>query len=279
MSRTKIIKNNNVSEEEREMLKLTLKVLVNENSDLRTQFETLSDSVKKSKEQLSSYVSTIVDKDSAVESLKNQIENLRGQLKDIENKAKIELSEGDARKSTQHCLTSRTFLHSSSFKLKRKQEFDFDTFYSFCDKQNELLKEIQDVKREIIGVDKKEKSIVTQRIINMNDVFDEDDLKKISINEKSKNYLVDEKGNIFLMRLRDDLNEETLCGDAVVNHMKCNIVQDCNILIDDMEKVKKKKKVVNEVDKNYLEDDLNKGYYKERKIAKISEMLKDSFII
>ena len=72
-------------EQERNMLKITLDFLSEENSKLKSQIEDMKTTVRHNKEQLEEYVTKITNKDKVFEKMKNQIEQLTTRLRVLES--------------------------------------------------------------------------------------------------------------------------------------------------------------------------------------------------
>ena len=67
-------------EEERNLLRITLNYFAKENEVLKNQVEDMKMTVRANKQQLSEYISTITNKDKAVEKMNNTIELLQNRL-------------------------------------------------------------------------------------------------------------------------------------------------------------------------------------------------------
>ena len=75
-------------EEEKNMLKVTLELYAKENQDLKQNIRDMKVTVKANKDQLDEYISTITNKDMAVEKMKNTISQLRNRIDTMEDRMK-----------------------------------------------------------------------------------------------------------------------------------------------------------------------------------------------
>jgi len=73
-----------VLEQEKNLLKLTLEHYVKENSQLKQTIDDMKVTVKANKDQLNEYISTITNKDMAVEKMSNTINQLKSRLENLE---------------------------------------------------------------------------------------------------------------------------------------------------------------------------------------------------
>ncbi len=77
-----------VLEQEKSLLKLTLEHYVKENSQLKQAVDDMKVTVKANKDQLNEYISTITNKDMAVEKMSNTINQLKSRLENLEKMKK-----------------------------------------------------------------------------------------------------------------------------------------------------------------------------------------------
>jgi hypothetical protein len=63
-----------ILEEEKQMLRITLECVVNENEELKRKNDDMRNTVKANKDQLKEYVENITNKDKVVEKMNNTIE-------------------------------------------------------------------------------------------------------------------------------------------------------------------------------------------------------------
>lgn len=73
-----------VLEQEKSLLKLTLEHYVKENSQLKQTIDDMKVTVRANKDQLNEYISTITNKDMAVEKMNNTINQLKSRLENLE---------------------------------------------------------------------------------------------------------------------------------------------------------------------------------------------------
>ena len=77
-------------ERERKILKETLEIVIQQNSELKETLSEIQSNVNENKIQLKEKVNTITNKDTAVEMLSNQIEQLKQKFYDLQLKQKIQ---------------------------------------------------------------------------------------------------------------------------------------------------------------------------------------------
>jgi hypothetical protein len=85
----KVKESKEIIDQERQMLKITLKHLVKDNEDLKRQLEDMRITAKSNKELLKEYVETITNKDKVVEKMNNTIEQLQARLYTLEDHMRL----------------------------------------------------------------------------------------------------------------------------------------------------------------------------------------------
>ena len=208
-----------ILEQKHHMLKLTLSSLANDNAYLKSKHEALQINVKKGKQQLQEYLSTITDKQTAVNNLNKQIQFFQLKLQELQNKTKLINSNSNNNKHSDenHCLNEQKFR-----KKERQFKVNKDNYYEFCSKQKQLIDEIKQIRRVITNYNeqKEEKEkynvmVIKQNKTNLNDFFEKtsiDNFKTLNMNNKEENnskkivYMVDKKGKVWRFIKRKDLD-------------------------------------------------------------------------
>lgn len=261
-----------VLDQEHQMLKLTLDVLAKENEKLKQQATELENNVKKNKLQLQDYLNSITNKDSAVESLNKKIEQLHIRLNELN-------------KSKGHVSTNGNEKTSRKIKNEYKYSINKEHFYNFCQMQYQLMNEIDRIKLLINNciIEKKnlEKNILIcdNERINMNKLFDEESIAKINnvFDKETDNktiYLIDKEKRTWKFSKREDLSI-----DDIIN--KSSLINSTpNVKIENFKEIEDNKIDSKEIEDNKLDIGINNELYtKVIKYSKVSDMLKDSFIL
>lgn len=277
-----------ILEQKHHMLKLTLSSLANDNTYLKSKYEALQLNVKKGKQQLQDYLSTITDKQTAVNNLNKQIQYFQLKLQELQNKTKV--VNNNKHSEENHCVNEQKFK-----KKERQFKVNKDNYYEFCSKQKQLIDEIKQLRRVITNYNeqKEEKDkynimVIKQDKTNLNDFFEKTSIDKFKIlnnNKEDENdskrviYMVDKKGKVWKFIKRNDLDINDVIENklnevvsvSMINEEKCK-----HIIENDFE--------CNHNDNNNEYSDANliddsKQYTKVIKYKKVNDMLKDTFIL
>ena len=154
-------------EEERKLLKKTLEVVIQENSELKKSLSDIKSSVEENKIQLKEKINTITNKDTAVEMLSNQIEQLKQKFYDFQLKAKMQsllnnnisediiASKGNETNNTNNQTNQIMIVNVRDEKNLKEEENPVKTVDDriekqkiFIEKQQELLNEITNLRRD-----------------------------------------------------------------------------------------------------------------------------------
>jgi hypothetical protein len=279
-----------ILEQKHHMLKLTLSSLANDNTYLKSKYEALQLNVKKGKQQLQDYLSTITDKQTAVNNLNKQIQYFQLKLQELQNKTKV-VNNNNKHSEENHCVNEQKFK-----KKERQFKVNKDNYYEFCSKQKQLIDEIKQLRRVITNYNeqKEEKDkynimVIKQDKTNLNDFFEKTSIDKFKIlnnNKEDENdskrviYMVDKKGKVWKFIKRNDLNINDIIENklnevvsvSMINNEKCkhNIENDFGCNNNDNNN--------NEYSDANLIDD-SKQYTKVIKYKTVNDMLKDTFIL
>lgn len=236
-------KKEQILDKERKILKETLEIIINENTTLKENLSELRASVNENKMQLKEKMDTITNKDTAVEMLSNQIEQLKQKFYDLQLKQKMQSllnnnisediinSKGNETSNTnlQNNTNNTTnipsqLMHIDVKKEKnlREKENELKTIEEKIEKQKTFLNKQQEIRNEIINLrrdvnfllnkinENKSKYILYQYNCDIQKYFKNNDLTSIKkiLNKNPKNnllYLVTNNGNVFKIKRRDDL--------------------------------------------------------------------------
>jgi hypothetical protein len=280
-----------ILEQKHHMLKLTLSSLANDNTYLKSKYEALQLNVKKGKQQLQDYLSTITDKQTAVNNLNKQIQYFQLKLQELQNKTKV-VNNNNKHSEENHCVNEQKFK-----KKERQFKVNKDNYYEFCSKQKQLIDEIKQLRRVITNYNeqKEEKDkynimLIKQDKTNLNDFFEQTSIDKFKILNKNKNnkeeqndskkivYMVDKKGKVwkFIQRKDLDINDvienklNEVVSVSMINEEKCK-----HIIENDFECNNNNNNEYS--DANLIDD--SKQYTKVIKYKKVNDMLKDTFIL
>lgn len=276
-----------ILEQKHHMLKLTLSSLANDNTYLKSKYEALQLNVKKGKQQLQDYLSTITDKQTAVNNLNKQIQYFQLKLQELQNKTKV-VNNNNKHSEENHCVNEQKFK-----KKERQFKVNKDNYYEFCSKQKQLIDEIKQLRRVITNYNeqKEEKDkynimVIKQDKTNLNDFFEKTSIDKFKIlnnNKEDENdskrviYMVDKKGKVWKFIKRNDLDINDVIENklnevvsvSMINEEKCK-----HIIENDFECNNNNNEYS---DANLIDD--SKQYTKVIKYKKVNDMLKDTFIL
>ena len=197
--------------DEKNLLKLTLDVLINENKKIKCEYDELNKNVKEFKIQLQEKLNTIYDKNSAMENLNKQIEELHLKLNELLNK-KNNFQEENKNLNKSNFLDEKKnlFVNNNNNKIK---EIDYEKYKKYIFLQNKLINSINDLKREtkfIIDkyLNKENIIILNKNKINLKNYFDNDfnEIFNKKLNKNKMIYLIDKNKKIWKLKKREKLN-------------------------------------------------------------------------
>ena len=297
--KNKISKERERIEQEKNMLKLTLDILVNENNQLKNSLNEINNSVKENKIELQERLNTITNKDEVLNNLNNQIKQLKLKFYELKSKSKRYFSDyGNSNtmlkfnEQTSTCYTARNINKITLSKnleknkeIKNKNQNKINHYQDFYYKQNELDNEINDIKRQInflINKFQEDEDIILmkEKFCNLKNIFDDESLEKLKkiLNEKNSNnilYLVDKNKKVWKLKKREDIpkndfekEENIICSNfnnLTNNKRNYNLGEFSN----------RQKEIINEY---FLltPEDIKK---KEEKNTAVDDMMKSSFIL
>jgi len=230
-------KKEQILERERKILKETLEIVIQQNSELKETLSDIQSNVNENKIQLKEKVNTITNKDTAVEMLSNQIEQLKQKFYDLQLKQKMQsllnnnisediiISKGNETNVNTNIHTNQ-FMHinvkeEQIIKEKENQmktvEDKIEKQKNFFEKQQEILNEITNLKRDVKFLqekinENKSKYILYQYNCDIQNYFKNNDLMNIKkiLNKNPKEnliYFVTNNGNVYKLKRRDDLQK------------------------------------------------------------------------
>lgn len=264
-------------ERERKILKETLEIVIQQNSELKETLSEIQSNVNENKIQLKEKVNTITNKDTAVEMLSNQIEQLKQKFYDLQLKQKMQSllnnniseditnSKGNETNNNSNIPNKLMHIKEEEEKIQNEQEEKiriiedkFEKQKNFFNKQQEIKDEIINIKRDVNFLiekinEHKSKYILYQQNCDIQNYFNNSDLnsiKKILNKSKKDNliYLVTNDGKVYKIKKRDDL-------------MKNNFINKINLdFISTPRKnevIKIREKIKNDIDNDYYSQKLN----------------------
>ena len=235
-------KKEQILEHERKILKETLEIVIQENSELKETLSEIQSNVNENKIQLKEKINSITNKDTAVEMLSNQIEILKQKFYDLQLKQKMQsllnnyisediiISKGNDTNMNTNIQTNQ-LMHinvkeEENMKEKENQiktvEDKIEKQKNFFEKQQGILNEIKNLKRDVNFLqekinENKSKYILYQYNCDIQNYFKNSDLigiKKMLNNNLKDNliYLVTNIGTVFKLKRRDDLSKNNFLG-------------------------------------------------------------------
>lgn len=277
-----------ILEQKHHMLKLTLSSLANDNTYLKSKYEALQLNVKKGKQQLQDYLSTITDKQTAVNNLNKQIQYFQLKLQELQNKTKV--VNNNKHSEENHCVNEQKFK-----KKERQFKVNKDNYYEFCSKQKQLIDEIKQLRRVITNYNeqKEEKDkynimVIKQDKTNLNDFFEKTSIDKFKIlnnNIEDENdskrviYMVDKKGKVWKFIKRNDLDINDVIENKLNEVVSVSMINEekCKHIIENDFECNNNNNNNEYSDANLIDD--SKQYTKVIKYKKVNDMLKDTFIL
>lgn len=273
--KNKIQKERDKIEQEKNMLKLTLDILINENNSLKNTLNETETNVKANKDQLKDKLNSLTNKDEVLNNLNTELNQLIKKFKELKLRKKRHFSEED----------------NPNVNLLRKDENNNNNnkgnnnYFEFYLKQNELDNEVNDIKRHINFLNNKFKEdddiiLMKEKFCNLKNIFDNDSLNKLKkiLEEKNSNnvlYLVDKNKKVWKLKKREDIPNN-------------NFEKEENIICSNFNNLSNKYKNYNigefsnrpeeTIDDNFLlsPEDLKK---RNEKNTAVEDMMKSSFIL
>ena len=229
-------------EQERKLLKETLNIVIQENSELKKSLSDIKSSVEENKIQLKEKINTITDKDTAVEMLSNQIEQLKQKFYDFQLKQKMQSllnnnisedivpSKGNETNTTNNQTNQIMIVNVKEEKNLKEEENQIKTIddkfekqKTFIEKQQELLNEITNLRRDTNFLkekinENKSKYILYQYNCDIHNYFKDKDLINIKsiLNKNPKDnliYLVTNNGNVYKFKRRKKKKKNDFLND------------------------------------------------------------------
>ena len=221
-------KKEEILDRERKILKETLDIVIQENTELKKSLSEIQSSVTENKIQLKEKIDSITDKNTAVEMLSNQIEQLKQKFYEFQLKQKMQsllnnnISEdiinSKGNETNNNNNISNQLMHikveeEKNIKEKEKQmktvEDKIEKQKHFLDKQREIRNEIINLKRDVNFLkekinEQKNKFILYQYNCDIQNYFKANDLNNIKkfLNKKQKDNLLK---NNFIYKIDLDL--------------------------------------------------------------------------
>ena len=277
--------------DEKNLLKLTLDVLINENKKIKCEYDELNKNVKEFKIQLQEKLNTIYDKNSAMENLNKQIEELHLKLNELLNK-KNNFQEENKNLNKSNFLDEKKnlFVNNNNNKIK---EIDYEKYKKYIFLQNKLINSINDLKIEtkfIIDkyLNKENIIILNKNKINLKNYF-ENDFNEIFNKKLNKNkmiYLIDKNKKIWKLKKREKLNYDFIEKNIdFYSNLKIKKIQEEmktteNNIRNIIKKIEENKIKENNIIKEIIEENKIKieKEIKQNKRA-ITHMMQSSFIL
>lgn len=277
--------------DEKNLLKLTLDVLINENKKIKCEYDELNKNVKEFKIQLQEKLNTIYDKNSAMENLNKQIEELHLKLNELLNK-KNNFQEENKNLNKSNFLDEKKnlFVNNNNNKIK---EIDYEKYKKYIFLQNKLINSINELKIEtkfIIDkyLNKENIIILNKNKINLKNYF-ENDFNEIFNKKLNKNkmiYLIDKNKKIWKLKKREKLNYDFIEKNIdFYSNLKIKKIQEEmktteNNIRNIIKKIEENKIKENNIIKEIIEENKIKieKEIKQNKRA-ITHMMQSSFIL
>ena len=278
-------KNNFIKlEEEKNMLKITLKYISEENEKLKNELEDMKITAKKNKEMLQEYVNKITDKDKLFIKMNSQIETLTTRLKilDVFNKKQKINKERYFGMNTNPTINNIGYTNSLNNELKtinvstgnyqlnsltnnnniksNNSNSNINKSFSFVSQNLKKALIFKNVSQNT-KLNSNIKNITNKIIKKVNDTFDED-LKSFKSNKTINNPKVKNSIKSYInQNNKNDINSNKLIKDFL---LKQNILlEEINNIKDDIQFIKENKS------KNKMQNKLNQSIISN--ISKISD--------
>ena len=263
---------------ERKILKETLDIVVQENSELKSILSDIQSNVNENKMQLKQVINSITDKNTAVDILTNQIEQLRQKFYDLQLKQKMQsllnnnISEDVINSKGNETNNNNNIPNTKLMHIKEEEEKNikgkeelmktiegkFERQKNFFDKQQEIRNEIINLKRDVNFLQQKinehkSKYILYQNNCDIQNYFKYNDLNNIKkfLNKSQKDnliYLVTNSGNVYKIYKREDIKKNNFLNGINLDFIS---TQRQNEIINIREKIKK------DIDNDYYSRKLN----------------------
>ena len=255
-------------ERERKILKETLEIVIQQNSELKETLSEIQSNVNENKIQLKEKVNTITNKDTAVEMLSNQIEQLKQKFYDLQLKQKMQsllnnnisediiISKGNETNNNTNPHTNQLMkIYVKEEQIIKEKENQMKTVEdriekqkNFFEKQQEILNEITNLKRDVKFLqekinENKSKYIIYQYNCDIQNYFKNNDLMNIKkiLNKNPKDnliYFVTNNGNVYKIKRRDDLQKNNFLSKINLDFISTDRE---NEIINIREKIKNEK--------------------------------------
>lgn len=254
-------------ETERKILKETLDIVIQENTELKEQLSEIQINVNENKAQLREKINSITDKNSAVEMLSNQIEILKQKFYDLQLKQKMQSllnnniseeiinSKGNETNITNN-QNQLMHINIEEEKIIKEKENQIKTIEDKIEKQKEIINKQQDILNEINNLKReanflkdkinehKSKFILYQYNCDIQNYLKNNELNNIkkilNKNEQNDNllYIVTNSGKVYKLKKRQDLSKNNFMNKIDLNYIQ---TPKENEVINIREKVNKEK--------------------------------------
>jgi len=238
-------------EQERKVLRETLDIVVQENSELKGALDEIKANVNENKLQLQEKINSITDRETAVTMLTNQIDSLKQKFNEIQQtRQKLQsfvnnnisednfLSKGS---DTSMPNFSNRLRHKNIDDIKSKKEKEsqikkikenIQKQKTFLENQQNIQNEINNLKRDVLFLkekieENKSNYIYYQYNYDIQNYFQKDDLNNLKnlLNNSNKAkdklmYLVTDSGKVYRIKRREDLTKNNFINNLELSYIK-----------------------------------------------------------
>jgi len=238
-------------EQERKVLRETLDIVVQENSELKGTLDEIKANVNENKLQLQEKINSITDRETAVTMLTNQIDSLKQKFNEIQQtRQKLQsfvnnnisednfLSKGS---DTSMPNFSKRLRHKNIDDIKSKKEKEsqikkirenIQKQKIFLENQQIIQNEINNLKRDALFLkekieENKSNYIYYQYNYDIQNYFQKDDLNNLknllNNSDKTKDkliYLVTDSGKVYRIKRREDLTKNNFINNLELSYIK-----------------------------------------------------------
>ena len=243
-------KKDKLLEKERQILRETLDVVVQENAELKEMLAEVQANVNENKIQLQDKINSITDKETAVEMLTNQIDLLKQKFNELQiTKQKMQsiinnnISEdfvpSKGNESTINGVPN-TLMHKNIDDVKNQKDKDkklkgiqdnINKQRLFLSNQQEIQNEINKLRKDVKFLqekinENKNNYLYYQYNFNIENYFQKNDLNNLKkiLNENDKKdkliYLVTSDGTVYKIKKRDDLTKNNIINQIELDYFR-----------------------------------------------------------
>jgi len=265
-------------EKEKQILKETLNIVVQENDELKEILTEVQSNVNENKMQLQEKINSITDKDTAVEMLTNQIDMLKQKFNELQqtrtkmqsllNNIASEDNFNSKGNETTVTRNSNRLRHKNIDNIRNKKDKEkqlklikenIEKQRKFIENQQDIQNEINNLKRDVYFLKEKidehrDNNILYQYNYDIQNIFQKNDLNNLKkiLNNYQKNdklmYLVTNTGRVYKIKKRNDLSKNNFINKIELDYFK---KYKGNEVINIREKPDKNDKNENECPKKY----------------------------